>query len=230
VRRTRPNFASLFLNAGAHIQHHYMFSSSAYRGRLRNPAWYLPDGVDPVLEVYQLYDHIVADVIAAFPSTRVMIATGLHQEPHEELTYYWRLLDHAGFLRKIGIEFAAVEPRMSRDFLVTFRDAASASAGCARLASAVAADGVPLFEVDNRGTDAFVMLTYPHDVDERMTFRIGDRQFAGLRDDVAFVAVKNGHHHGTGYFLDTGERQSPDRPVFPLAALPQRILSAVAPA
>jgi hypothetical protein len=69
--------------------------------------------------------------------------------------------------------------------------AAAATAGCTGLAAVVAADGVPLFEVDNRGKDAFAMLTYPHDV---------------------------------------GERQPQKRPIFPLAALPQSILGAVAPA
>src|SRR5258706_951479 len=50
--RTRPDFASLFLNGAAHIQHHYLFNSDAYRGPFRNPPWYLSAGVDPVLEVY----------------------------------------------------------------------------------------------------------------------------------------------------------------------------------
>ena len=59
TRRQQPNFATLFLNAGAHIQHHYMFSSAASKGTNRNPKWYVDSEDDPVLEVYALYDRIL---------------------------------------------------------------------------------------------------------------------------------------------------------------------------
>ena len=36
-----PNFSSLFLNAGAHIQHHYFFNSSQVESELKNPTWYV---------------------------------------------------------------------------------------------------------------------------------------------------------------------------------------------
>lgn len=229
VARTRPDFASLFLNAAAHIQHHYMFCSAAYRGTQRNPPGYAPPGADPVLEVYELYDRVVADIQRSFPSSRIMIATGLHQVPHERVTYYWRIREHAPFLRRIGVDFVRVEPRMSRDFLITFADTASADAGCRRLAAACAEDGVPLFEVDNRGTDAFVMLTYPRDIGPAMTFAIDDAVYRGLHEDVAFVAVKNGEHDGVGYFIDSGvPRAVSDR--FALAQLPERIIAALQPA
>jgi hypothetical protein len=118
VQRTAPQFATLFLNAGAHIQHHYMFCSSAYEGERRNPSWYIKPGLDPVLEVLELYDRIVGTVRRQFPDARIMLATGLHQDPHERTTYYWRLRQHAQFLGKIGVRFVSVESLMSRDFLV----------------------------------------------------------------------------------------------------------------
>jgi len=54
-----------------------------------------------------------------------MMATGLHQDPVDEPVFYWRLRDHARFLRAIGCEFESVEPRMSRDFLVTSKNQSS---------------------------------------------------------------------------------------------------------
>ena len=103
VERTRPDFATLFLNAGAHIQHHYMFSSALYAGKLRNPEWYVARADDPQLEVYRLYDEILSDTVRRFPSARIMLATGLHQDPHDEVTHYWRLRDHERFLRVVGL-------------------------------------------------------------------------------------------------------------------------------
>src|SRR5439155_15964874 len=110
----------------------------------RNPRWYLPEGVDPVLAIYKLYDRIVADSLALPGAPRVMIATGLHQDPVEEPVFYWRLRDHAAFLRAIGCSFEAVEPRMSRDFMVSCADEASARRTDAILRSGNAPDGLPL--------------------------------------------------------------------------------------
>jgi hypothetical protein len=213
-KRTRPDFATLFLNGAAHIQHHYLFNSTAYQGPFRNPPWYLPAGMDPVFEVYKLYDRIVAECLALDPQLRVMMATGLHQDPVDEPVFYWRLRDHAGFLRRLGCEFARVEPRMSRDFLVACADASQASRTENLLKAQKAPDGVALFEVDNRGESLFVTLSYPHDIPPQ------------LAADVVFVAIKNGRHNGIGYFLDTGARAAPQDEPIPLAQLWQRMVSA----
>ena len=226
TRRRRPDFGSLFLNAGAHIQHHYMFNSAAYDGQLRNPGWYVSDDVDPVLQVYQLYDHIVAQVRRAFPGVRLMIATGLHQDPHPKVTYYWRLCNHEAYLASIGVPFSKVEPRMSRDFLITCASHDDARRAEQILTSAVGEDGVELFEVDNRGCDLFVMLTYPNDIPADFAYRVGNTPHSGLRENVAFVAMKNGQHNGVGYFIDTGAKRGDLPGEFPLAELPSRVCEA----
>jgi hypothetical protein len=224
-RRTGPDFASLFLNAGAHIQHHYMFCAAPYRGPHRNPEWYVRPGEDPVFDVYSLYDRILGRVRHAMPRARLMLATGLHQNPQETLTFYWRLREHDKFLRKIGVSFQRVEPRMSRDFLVVCSSDAEAGVASARLREAQAADGTPLFEVDNRGSDVFVMLTYPGDIKKGFGIRVGNESFGDFDADVAFVAIKNGEHNGIGYFIDSGERAPVAPARFPLADLPARIAS-----
>jgi hypothetical protein len=227
VRRTSPQFATLFLNAGAHIQHHYMFCSSAYRGDRRNPGWYIKPGYDPVREVLELYDDLIGTVRRHFPEARVMLATGLHQDPHEKTTYYWRLRNHDEFLRKIGVEFASVEGRMSRDFLVRCSTADQARGVQRKLEAARAHDGAALFEVDNRGEDLFVMLVYADPIGEGFGYTVDGRAFTDLATDVVFVAIKNGKHNGIGYFLDAGAPAQDPASEFPLAALPQKIAEAV---
>jgi hypothetical protein len=226
VRRKRPGFASLFLNGAAHVQHHYMFSSSVYDGPRRNPEWYLQPGQDPLLDVYRAYDRIVGSVRRSFPDYRVMIATGLHQDPHEEITYYWRLRDHAQFLRKVGVPFSNVHARMSRDFLIECRDASDAARAKEILTALRAADGLPVFEVDNRGRDLFAMLTYPREIRAGFELLSGSSSIAGFAEDVVFVALKNGEHNGTGYFIDTGRPKDSSPAVFALAQLPERIAAA----
>jgi Type I phosphodiesterase / nucleotide pyrophosphatase len=224
VSAQKTQFATLFLNAAAHIQHHYMFSSDVYHGEMRNPDWYIAPGLDPLLDVYSAYDRILGDVQARLPHARIMLATGLHQDPHPDVTFYWRLKNHADFLARIGVSFLAVEPRMSRDFLIRCTDAKAAVAAEMRLNSAVAYDGLKLFDVDNRGSDLFVMLIYPADIGADLSFSVDESQFQGLADDVAFVAIKNGRHNGIGYFADSGALKSLSGERFALKDLPVRIL------
>jgi hypothetical protein len=124
-RRHRPDFASLFLNAAAHIQHHYMFSSAVYEGPNKNPDWYLAPGRDPLLDIYRVYDGVVRDLLALPGAPRLMLATGLHQDPYPTELFYYRLADHASFLTRLGVNFESVTPLMSRDFTVSFASAAA---------------------------------------------------------------------------------------------------------
>lgn len=225
--RDKPQFASLFLNAAAHIQHHYMFNSRALADAPVNPSWYLAPSDDPVFDVYELYDQIIGRVIRKFPEARVMLATGLHQVPHHTTTFYWRLKDHESFMRQIGVDFSSIEPRMSRDFLVTCRDAASAAVAQAQLENAHADDGSRLFSVDNRGCDLFVMLIYAKDIDPELGMVSGNHRVSRLRDYVNFVAIKNGEHDGTGYFLDNGLSRAAHPSAFPLTEMPDRIVGAL---
>jgi hypothetical protein len=159
-RRHQPDFSSLFLNAAAHIQHHYMFSSSVYDGPNKNPAWYLAPGKDPLLDIYRAYDDIVSDMLALPGAPRLMLATGLHQDPYPTELYYYRLVDHASFLKRLGISFESVLPLMSRDF--TSHSQRAGQPRCrANAAGCGAPDGIPVFSVDNRGSSLFAMLTYP---------------------------------------------------------------------
>ncbi|WP_309091629.1 hypothetical protein [Phenylobacterium sp.] len=224
ARGRRVDFGSLFLNAAAHIQHHYMFNSKAYNGPQTNPEWYIPSRYDPVLEVYEVYDAIIAQIRQRFPDARLMLATGLHQDPHPETTFYWRLRDHSAFLDQIGLSPTRIQPLMSRDFLVEFADEAAAAMAERRLASVRGEDGAPLFETDNRGRDLFVMLVWPKDIPQDFTYFIDGQAYRGLRDQVAFVAIKNGRHNGIGYLLDTAATAEA-RPM-PLTELPARIAAA----
>lgn len=227
TERTTPHFASLFLNGAAHIQHHYMFSSSAYTGEQRNPDWYVPKGEDPVGQVYRLYDRIVGQVRARFPRARLMLVTGLHQEPCEAAVFYWRLKDFTGFLRKLDVPFVRAEARMSRDFFIECGSAGDAAAAERILTSARAADGTSLFKVDNRGSDLFVELVWPNDIPADFVYFVEGKPRTGLRDDVSFVAIKNGQHNGIGYFIDTGAAPGEHPESFPLAELPARICASL---
>lgn len=224
TKRTHVDFASLFLNSAAHIQHHYMFSSAAYQGEQKNPPWYAPEDADPLFDVYRLYDRIVAQLQNNFPQTRLMIATALHQEPHPEITFYWRLRTHEDFLRRLNVPFVRVESRMSRDFVVYCSNESDAASAAGILQAAISEDDIKLFDVDNRGTDVFVTLSYPREIDDRFAFYVGNQRYNNFRQDVVFVAIKNGQHSGIGYFIDTKAERTA---TFPLTEIPARIFQAI---
>lgn len=222
TRSTKPQFASLFLNAGAHIQHHYLFNSSVYDGDQHNPEWLLKPSQDPVLDIYEQYDQTLAQIMAAFPHTRLMIATGLHQDAFKEEKYYWRLKDHGLFLKTLGINHESVEPLMSRDFIVKFKSEDDAEKAQKVLELATIEDGVETFYVDNRGRELFVMLTYPKNITDNTRLNINGTVKENFEDDVVFVAIKNGEHNGIGYFMDTGVVQEKVEN-FNLAELPVKV-------
>ena len=217
-----PDFSSLFLNAAAHIQHHYMFNSHVYEGDRSNPAWYIDPDADPVFEAYDLYDRIIAEVQRCHPRKRLMLATGLHQDPHPKTTYYWRLSDHAGFLQRQGIDFSSIEPRMSRDFVVRCTTETEARLAEQTLSTMVSDDGTALFEIDNRGCDLFVMLVWAREIDNDFMFFANGRPRHGFRSEVTFVAIKNGHHNGTGYLIDS-RRSRQVKAQIPLSQMPTLI-------
>lgn len=224
THRTRPDFASLFLNAAAHLQHHHMFDSGVYDGPHRNPDWYGDADDDPILRAYELYDTLLGQIIRTFPDHRLLIATGLHQIPYPELLFYWRLRDHNAFLRELGVDFDLVEPRMSRDFVVFCADRAKATEAERILSQVSADDGELLFEVDNRGESLFVLLCYPADILPSLGYKAGTRSFTNLRAKCVFVAIKNGEHDGIGYLIDTAETADTHMNRVPLTSLFTRTL------
>jgi hypothetical protein len=200
-----PNFSTLFLNAGAHIQHHYFLNSEPLRKSLlnKNPTWYVSEKEDPLADVLGLYDMIVGEYFDR-TDTDVVLATGLSQKPYDGVEFYYRLNSHRLFLRGLGITFSDVLPRMTRDFLIQFEDNKQAQAAQDILAGVrVKDDHIPLFgEIDNRGNSLFVTLTYPYEITAETQYKVGDRK-AALLPEVSFVAIKNGMHQEEGFAFFT---------------------------
>ena len=103
----------------------------------------------------------------------------------------------------IGIEnFSEILPRMSRDFLVKFKNTTDALNAENLLNSFYASkDDIKIFEVDNRGTSLFVELVYPNDIEDNDSIesKALNLKLEKFKSYLAFVAIKNGEHDGIGY-------------------------------
>lgn len=201
----QPQFSTLFLNAGAHIQHHYFHNSPfvSLEAKFKNPDWYISPKLDPFSEMLDVYDCIVEEYLAN-DEYELILATGLSQLPYDRVKYYYRLKDHFDFLKKIGINFLDIHPRMTRDFLVTFasiEDAAKAQNIMSGLRISEKVE--PLFgEIENRGKELFITLTYPDEISETDVLK-SELVSLKMLKEVVFVAIKNGKHQSKGFAFFT---------------------------
>jgi hypothetical protein len=202
-QKKKPGFASLFLNAGAHIQHHHTYDSTVYGGQKANPGWYskaAETGADPLLFIYQVYDGIVAELMA-LKDTHVFITTGLSQVPNERDHYQYRIVDFDGFFAKVGLKDMTIRPRMSRDFLLEFPTAAAAQAALPIL-DKVRAGEKPLFAIEERGETLFCQVAYFGKPEGLQKVSI-DGVDGDLSKAFVLVSIENAIHQSTGYHIDT---------------------------
>jgi hypothetical protein len=206
LKKNNPDLSVLFLNAGAHIQHHYLLNSKVLEvpSSATNPSWYISPSADPVEEMLVVYDSVLGDYLGK-SGVELIIATGLSQRAYDKVKYYYRLSDHVKFLDRLAVKYKKVLPRMTRDFLIEFENAEDARVACNVLSEIhVTPDGIALFgEIDCRGTSVFVTLTYPNKIDDGACIVINDKPVP-LMSELTFVAIKNGMHQSHGYAFFTG--------------------------
>lgn len=198
-KKNKPDFSTVFFNAGAHIQHHYFFNSKFFDDSThRNPNWYINNKIDPFKEMIICYDKILQELLN-IDNTEIIVATGLSQAPYKKVKFYYRLVNHKNFLSKCNIEFKDVFPRMTRDFLLTFENEKLANIAQKKLEAIKVNNDERLFGlIDNRGSELFITLTYPNEIKDSTYVSIGKRKI-NLKEETVFVAIKNGMHSEKGY-------------------------------
>ena len=197
IKKYKPSYASLFLNGGAHIQHHYFFNSKMIN-KPKNPSWYVNSYDDPVLEMLKIYDRILGHILKL--KIPFILATGMSQTINEDKEYYYRLKDHEEFLKLVNIKFKEVRTRMSRDFEVLFNSNNERDIAL-NLLSSLEDDktGERLFEeIEIRNNSLFVALTFSREIKNNTNFKINNKKI-NLFDKVVFVAIKNGKHQSKGF-------------------------------
>lgn len=192
----------LFLNAGAHIQHHYLQNSLAEFGEgAKNPEWYLKTELDPFLEVVKEYEKILSEQLSK--NTNTLILTALSQSAYPTPKLYWRLASHEQFLNHIGIPFETVNPRMSRDFQVEFATHEQLVSARGRLEQVIDSAGNSVFgDFEENELTLFVTLNYPNDVKTNIFYL--ENTEVHLQDFVDLVCIKNGEHRSLGFWYFNG--------------------------
>lgn len=223
LRVHRPDASFVFLNAGAHIQHHYFFNSPHSRNQFENPEWYIPKGADPLRDLLLSYDKILGDYLGLVGrGARMVVATGLTQLPYDRIKFYYRLRRHADFFEKLGIKFARVLPRMTRDFEIIFSTAEDTEKAAKILDDVkIERSSESLFgDVSIRNNSIFATLAYSAEIMPDDIAVSGQTRIDRLGEEVVFVALKNGMHsqNGFSFFSPNCKVDLPNAPVH-IAAL-----------
>jgi len=201
LKKKLPNFSSIFLNAGAHIQHHYLYNAKHIKDLPKNPKWYLNPLIDPIEDMLEVYDQIIGDYLKLFNKDQLLISTGLRQVPYNMAQFYYRLKNHRSFLNKIGVSFVKVLPRMTRDFEIIFNNKENLNNAKDILKNIRSKrDNFSIFsEIEERDKSLFVVLTYPNEVKKDDVMIVNDNLELNFFKELVFVAIKNGMHDTKGY-------------------------------
>ena len=192
-----------FLNCVAHYQHHHwrLFDSSPFDASIATPDARPQD--NPMLEGYRAYDRVLARTLDKLDDGRTafIVISGLSQVPFAAADskggkFYYRLRDHGAFAAKAGIEATAVFPMMSRDWQVRFANEERLRRGQQRL-EALSVDGLLLFSVRSTGLNTLFIETAFENA-RTDTPIIGGAELGTVRDSFVAIAVKSGHHTGSG--------------------------------
>lgn len=206
-KKMNPDFTTLFLNAGAHIQHHYLFSSDSYSGSSSNPKWYDDGKFDPLFAVYSEYDEILGDFLKL--DQKLLIATGLSQKENLKPQFYYRPKNHKEILKLLNITYKKVEERMSRDFLISFEKNDHLE-DCVKKLHSCKLNNKPLFELDVRNNDIFCKVVYYDEIYDDDQIIFGNHMFSAF-ELLVHVSIENSIHQTTGYFIEVGNKDLPSK-------------------
>ena len=165
----------------------------------KNPNWFISPEHDPLEDVYVIYDKILSKYLN-LEDHQIYIVTGLSQRPHNKPVFYWRLKNHHNFIDSLDIAYTKIEPRMTRDFLITFNSENDLIYAKDILSKIADEDNKKMFaEIDTRLSEKslFVTLTYDEDINDKI-FEVKENK-VDLTDELVFVSLKNGEHDQKGY-------------------------------
>ncbi len=137
-RRTKPDFAILFLNSLAHLQHH---------------KWTVEDGLSAEMTVaFRLFDAALGIIFDVVPFDQPLIVANAFTQfcSYQQNEFLYRQKNPEKFLQAIGLSFLKVEQAMTNDGHVFFSSAAEAEKAAGILRAATV-NGKPAFHVESGG-------------------------------------------------------------------------------
>jgi len=203
IKKLKPDFSTIFFNAGAHIQHHYLFNSNVVANVTKNPDWYLDKNHDPLLDAIKFYDNLLNDYLKK--KYDLLILTGLTQKPYDRKKFYYRLKKHRIFFNLLNISYSEILERMSRDFDIVFENSEDCDNAFRKLLNINNLNYKDIFFIEKKKNSLFVSLIFSEEVTKNMIIRVSKKKEIKFYDFVSFVALKNGMHDQKGFIFAHGD-------------------------
>lgn len=201
-------YSSLFLNAGAHIQHHYLFDSEAYRhsnGKNYNPLSYssiITKKLDPLYQVYSLYNHLAFDILRLEKKCSILITSGLQQQENKYPYYQFRIKNYEKFLSQFSVKYKSIEKKMSRDLYIFFNNSAELRSAN-RILSNFKIFNKSIFRIDisKNNNSIFLQISYQGNI-SNLEFVKFNGNLINLREYFLLVSIENAVHCSQGWHLN----------------------------
>lgn len=208
IKTQKYKYSSVFLNAGAHIQHHYLYDSSIYKasgGKYKNPSNYssfFTKFLDPLYQIYKIYDLIAYDLLILGKKFNIEITTGLQQIENPNPYYQYRIKKYEKFFNLISVKFAFLEKKMSRDIYIYFSNLDDLKSAEKNL-SKFKVNNKSVFKIwpSKKEKSLFVKFVYRGSIDALKNVTYGD-QIWDLTKYVALVSIENAIHWPEGWHVN----------------------------
>lgn len=207
-KRTRPAFATFFINSTAHMQHAYWRHHDPDAFEIKPKAEEMPVYADAIRSGYEAMDKLVGDFIELGEQTgaRLVFMTALSQQPFlrsesQGGQKFYRLHDVERFLRQWNIAFTEVSPTMTNQYLVRFASAEQVRAAHDQLAAFTLQDGQRVIDIRDAEDHALYFGCGLHGTiakDAVVDDKLGGKQLKFGDMLYAIDLMKSGCHHPHG--------------------------------
>jgi hypothetical protein len=212
IKDKKYKYSSVFLNAGAHIQHHYLYDSFVYKsdgGKHKNPLNYssvFTKLLDPLYQIYKIYDRIAYDLLGLGKQFNIEITTGLQQIKNPNPYYQYRIKSYEKFFRLFNINYDYLEKKMSRDIYIYFNNQESLKNAENNL-NKFKVNKKPLFKIwtSKKDKSLFVKIAFQGNIDDFKNTMHGN-QILDLRKYVSIVSIENAIHQSEGWHINNFHR------------------------
>lgn len=189
----QPALAVFFFNTLAHSQHHYWKNYGSISAELHFAFLVL----DKTLQL--LFSGLK-------PGEVLLVANGLSQQNtnQEEPWVLYRPKEPALMLKALGFKFERVEPLMTHDAHVFFKDQAARDQAVVKL-DAITVVGKKLFYVEadrENPIKLFYRLEFTDHLEQSANFVCNDRSYRFF-DHFVQIVVRTGRHNQRGFVLQT---------------------------
>jgi Type I phosphodiesterase / nucleotide pyrophosphatase len=205
--KTRPDFASFFINSTAHLQHSYWRHFQPEAFALKPDADSMAIYGDAVRFGYRAMDRLVGEFIDLADRNGAMLVfmTALSQQPYivaEDAggKHFYRLRDVEAMFRRYALPFRDIDPTMTHQYLVRFDKKTDRTKVKKALASFKLPDGRALFGFNDRTEDGlYFSCDIYSEIDPATPVVTPDGTSIPFSDFAYKIdATKSGRHHPAG--------------------------------